>query len=291
MSEQSQQIKENKEEMARQAVALQEEMIEQQHKLEELQEDMKVFKDCAIDEFIQIVGPQYDKHMPLFANLYILREHHIYHHLIHREALKYSIPVTVGLNFAWYYGMRRYYRGQPFMFNRITRTFTLFALFGASQYRLVAEPKLAKNYRVNINHLFDRDESFLYENPAFRSAVRRINDKYTHLINPAFEVSDHVTNLTTSEDKKFDAKYQALDELNTERFSRFHQDGLRYYYFGCFNVNKSMKEMTLENLDVIVDRYDEQFNTHREEIQHKLKEVTKHESIWQHIQIIVQTLG
>ena len=49
--------------------------------------------------------------MPIYANLYILREYNSFMTYAMNESLRYAIPATVGLNFAWYYGMRKYYRG------------------------------------------------------------------------------------------------------------------------------------------------------------------------------------
>jgi hypothetical protein len=44
--------------------------------LEEIREQFKVFKDPTFQEFIQIVGTSYNGDLPLFAQLYILREYH-----------------------------------------------------------------------------------------------------------------------------------------------------------------------------------------------------------------------
>ncbi len=42
--------------------------------VEELREQFKVFKDPTYQQFIQIVGTEYSKDLPLFAQLYILKE-------------------------------------------------------------------------------------------------------------------------------------------------------------------------------------------------------------------------
>ena len=97
--------------------------------MDDIKEDLKVFRDCTVDEFMNIFGPRCDQNMPLFANLFILRESWQYNRYLTSEAVKFSIPVTVGLNTLYYFMLRRYYIGKSFRFNRFARTLALFSSF------------------------------------------------------------------------------------------------------------------------------------------------------------------
>lgn len=42
--------------------------------IEDLSQEFKVFRDPTYQEFIEIVGNKYNPNLPLFAQLYILKE-------------------------------------------------------------------------------------------------------------------------------------------------------------------------------------------------------------------------
>ena len=42
---------------------------------EDLEEELKVFKDCSVRELIEIFGIKTNTELPLFVNLWILREY------------------------------------------------------------------------------------------------------------------------------------------------------------------------------------------------------------------------
>ena len=48
------------------------------------------------------------------------------------------------------------------------------------------------DFRININHLFDRDERFLYENPYFKAVLRKVKNKHSELVNPAFDIEQEL---------------------------------------------------------------------------------------------------
>ena len=61
-----------------------------------------------------------------------------------------------------------------------------------------------ENYRVNVNDLFDQDEPFLFNNIEFRRLIKRMHDRYVHLVNPNFDLSQIVQDpkLSVSTNKK-----------------------------------------------------------------------------------------
>jgi hypothetical protein len=80
----------------------------------------------------------------------------------------------------------------------------IFAIFLSLSTRLYANPQCQKDYRVNINSLFDRENRFLYENQHFLALIRRIHNKYNHLINPAFEIDPEILVKNEIIDKRFE---------------------------------------------------------------------------------------
>jgi len=50
----------------------------QEKNLEEISQELKVFKDVDTMQFFRIFGPVFDPKLPLFANLFILRELRMY---------------------------------------------------------------------------------------------------------------------------------------------------------------------------------------------------------------------
>ena len=48
---------------------------------------------------------------------------------------------------------------------------------------------LMHKYRVSINDLFDSDETFLFTNVAFKRLIKRMHERYAHLINQNFDLS------------------------------------------------------------------------------------------------------
>ena len=68
-----------------------------------MQEELKVFKDCTVKQFVEIFGAACDPKLPLFVNLYLLREVRRYLDAGTRESLKNAVPSVLAMNFFWYY--------------------------------------------------------------------------------------------------------------------------------------------------------------------------------------------
>ena len=77
---------------------------------------------------------------------------------------------------------------------------------------------MMENYRVNINDLFDQDEPFLFNNIEFRRLIKRMHDKYVHLVNPNFDLSQIVqdTKLTVPANKEVEEEKRVAPKTLTE---------------------------------------------------------------------------
>lgn len=60
-----------------------------------------------------------------------------------------------------------------------------------------------KNYRVNLNDLFDQDEDFLFENEHFRALIRKVKTDFEYLVNPIFDLEDIMINAKKDIDQKY----------------------------------------------------------------------------------------
>lgn len=132
--------------------------------IDELYEELKCFKDCTIAEFEDIFTSKANSKLPLFANLYILREQYNYYSMTEMAANKYTYPMVIGMNTAWYYFLRRKLPTRTTQFTSIPRSAALMLLWNIGSYSLYYSPQIRNKYRINLNHLFDLDRSFLYDN-------------------------------------------------------------------------------------------------------------------------------
>jgi len=120
----------------------------------ELYEELKVFKDCTFREFLFIIGMDFNPSLPLYANLYILKEMMMFGRFFENEVTKYQVPGTILGNFAFYYGARWAMPGAPIKFVSIIRTLLIFWAYHINVGKTTMG-SLCDKYRVNINHLFD----------------------------------------------------------------------------------------------------------------------------------------
>jgi len=83
-----------------------EEAKEQEEKMEEMYEQLKVFKDCTFEEFQNIFGPKFDESLPLYSNLYALKTFNEYVSLVELMTHKNSLISIIGMNLVYYYALR-----------------------------------------------------------------------------------------------------------------------------------------------------------------------------------------
>lgn len=114
-------------------------------------------------------------------------------------------------NTLYYYHLRHLFPGQFIKFCSVPRTLALFFIYYNIRMSQVTIPHVRAHYKVNINHLFDHDEQFLYGNDHFKALIRRINTKYPYLINPDFEIDGSLL-----EGGKADSWFGAIDAKKPE---------------------------------------------------------------------------
>ena len=83
-------------------------------------------------------------------------------------------------------------KGKEFRFTTIKRSICIFVVVELILREWYARPKCKKDYRVNINDLFDRDDHFLYENKMFKGLLRRISNHHGHLINTSYDIDGSI---------------------------------------------------------------------------------------------------
>ena len=101
--------------------------------------------------------------------------------------------ILVGLNLSFQIGfyafMNKYMMKSSVKLFHLPRIL-LFQFFASYHYDMkVMRYSMQEQYRVPLNDLFDLDEQFLFSNNEFRRLIKRTNDKYTHLVNPNFDLS------------------------------------------------------------------------------------------------------
>lgn len=75
--------------------------------LEDAMEELKVFKDCTVTEFEDIFGAKPNLDLPLYVNLFKMREQASMFLLMETLSNKYTVPGVIAMNFAYYYQMKR----------------------------------------------------------------------------------------------------------------------------------------------------------------------------------------
>jgi hypothetical protein len=145
--------------------------------------------------------------------------------------MSYLMPLTIGANFVWYYQLRRMNIGKELYFNRFGRTFFIAYMIKEMMNGLYAYHKTRQDYKININQLFDQDETWLYSNPHVKALIRRINTKYNHLINPNFEIDEDLLKANKDYDSWFE------EEDNKPEAKKYIKGNiLTYQMFDTFNI-------------------------------------------------------
>lgn len=183
----------------------------------EIYDELKVFKDCTMEEFEDIFGSACNTELPLYVNLFKFREQVAFSTIVLAKSTQYLVPFVIIANTLRYYQLKRTMVGQTIYFNSIGRTIGLalfFSYFARTKY---ATPLVREYYHVNINKLFDQDEPFLYENNHFKALVRRIHEKHSNLINPNFEIDEEIL----VKDEKYDNWYLGEEKKSAKDKQRW----------------------------------------------------------------------
>ena len=121
-----------------------------------------MFHDPNFEEFINIVGHKYNPDLPLFSQLYILKQIMAFYHMSYSMAFVPAIALNFTAQVAYYLFNNRYmYRSSVRLFS-FWRIFAFYAGFHLGHEHLFIKRYFMHSYKVNINDLFDQDEPFLF---------------------------------------------------------------------------------------------------------------------------------
>lgn len=127
-----------------------------------------------------------------------------YYTLVSSTTNTYTMPFIMTANTYLYFYLKKKEPGISMNFCTVKRTMLFGLLFNLFYLPLVATPMVRKTYKININQLFDQDESFLYKNNHFKALIRRIHKKQNHLINPDFDIGLEILKENKLTDSWFD---------------------------------------------------------------------------------------
>ena len=171
--------------------------------MEDISKEFKVFRDPTFNEFISIVGTKYNQDLPLFAQLYILKEILQFYQLNQNQTFLSLCLLNISFNMAYFYFNYKllFKRATPFF--SLPRIFLIFVVTQLLHEQVILKHVTMNNYRVNINDLFDQDEDFLFENDHFKALVRKIRNDFEYLVNPIFDLEDIVKSAKPEIDQKY----------------------------------------------------------------------------------------
>ena len=116
--------------------------ISQNQQMDEVYEEFKVFKDCSVQEFEDLFGPKYNDALPLYVNLYILREQQRYINLVDQNSNRYCAPTVIALNTFYYFMRQKSMLNQTFIFARFGRTALLTLFYQIMVTEMFSRPKV-----------------------------------------------------------------------------------------------------------------------------------------------------
>ena len=157
--------------------------------LHELREQFKVFRDPSFEEFIRITGG-YDPEMPLFVQLYILKEYLQFYQLTQNNIFLPMMAVNLLCNTGYFLFRNRYMLNKNIKLFRFARVCFFWFATQAFYESTVINTTKAHEYKCNLNDLLDQDEPFLKNNEAFQRMIRRTYTHFNHLVNPNFDLSE-----------------------------------------------------------------------------------------------------
>lgn len=155
----------------------------------DISSEFKVFRDPSFKEFIDIVGVEYNKDLPLFAQLYIIKEVLQFYQLNQNKTFATLSLLNIVLNISYFYFNRKIlFRKVPFF--SLIRVFVIFALSQFLHEQVILKQMVMPTYRVNLNDLFDQDEDFLFQSDHFKALIRKTYNNFEYLVNPVFDIEE-----------------------------------------------------------------------------------------------------
>ncbi|CDW79965.1 UNKNOWN [Stylonychia lemnae] len=188
--------------------------IEEAIESDDISQEFKVFKDPTFTDFIKIVGTNYNQELPLYAQLYILREILQFYQLHQNQQFFQIIGFNVLFNLAYYFFNYKFLlRRHIYLFN-LPRIVCIFFMSLFLQEQLITKLVTMNNYRVNINDLFDIDEDFLFQNEHFRAMIKKIKVEFDQLVNPIFDMDEIIKDVSSQVSDKYKIPAGGYQQMN-----------------------------------------------------------------------------
>ena len=176
---------------------------------------------------MNIVGRSYNEELPLFCQLYILKQVMSFYHIAYAMFFMPAIGINLSVQTAYYLFMNRYMYRQKVKLFSLPRVLFVYGLIHICHEEFFIKRYLMNSYRVNINDLFDQDEPFLFSSLEFKRLVKRMQDKYAHLVNQNFDLSaitqDPALSLPTEAEKKQNSQEIPLPYTSEEVVKLFNK--------------------------------------------------------------------
>ena len=155
----------------------------------EIKRQFTVFFDPTFKEFIDIVGRHCNQDLPLFSQLYILKQIMSFYSYAYSTSFMPVSIFNISLQTFYYLLMNRYMIIKSVKLFNVARIFMFHTLIYFFHEEFFINRYLMNSYKVNINDMFDQDEPFLFQSKAFKSLIKRMHDRHVHLVNQNFDLS------------------------------------------------------------------------------------------------------
>ena len=154
---------------------------------EELREQFKVFRDPNFQEFLQITGTKHNPDLPLFAQLFVLREARAFKAFVQEHLWMSYLGSNIAIQLCYFLFQRKY------MFCRQTQLISVWRIFAiwflqSEMTTHLGRALYADKYHVDLNSLLDLDDDFLQHNEEYRRLVKTVVTQHSHLVNQNFDV-------------------------------------------------------------------------------------------------------
>eukprot|EP00347_Sterkiella_histriomuscorum_P008086 403346424 len=251
-----------------------EEMIDNQ----DVTNEFKVFKDPTFSDFIKIFGKTYNKDLPLYAQLYIIKEILGFYQFHTNQSLLSLIGLNILMNVGYYFFNYRYLFKRNTQFYSLPRVIIMFMITQILHDQLLVKQVLMNNYRVNINDLLDNEELLgeMYQNEHFRAIIKKITNEFEYLINPIFDVDEATQNVSKEVQQKYATPNDGYFPMN--------QGELMMMYAQTFNAPKSSRQVYSR----MIQKYDEFFEQAKEKKSQEMTQILSGKKIHEAIRACIE---
>ena len=157
---------------------------------QEMKKQFKVFFDPSFYEFSKITGRVLKPDLPLFAQLYLLKETLSFYTYAYSTGYTPVLWGTMFTNMTYWIFMRMLLKKAHVNFFHPARSAIIFSIFYFAYEKIYIDSKMAHSYHININDLFDQDSRFLYASTGFKRMIRDVCLNHQSLVNQNYDLSN-----------------------------------------------------------------------------------------------------